>query len=326
MSESMNQPIHDPILSIRNLSVVYKDSRFSFHKPLFSRPAVDGFSLDLPPHKTIGIVGESGCGKSTIAKSILMMTEPCGGEIFFNETSLDAWKRNRLAFYSQVQMIWQDPFSSINPKMRVQEIISRPLRNFFHLSPDEIAHRLHATIKKAGLTEDHLVMYPHELSGGGRQRVTIARALISEPVLLIADEPTSALDVSIQAQILNLLKALRQDMSLSMIFISHNISVVEFLCDTICVMYMGRIVESAPREALVKDHRHWYTTLLFESLPTGPQPKERKFKVDLGELAVCEKGCAFAPRCIRAEKLCYEVRPDLIEIGPGHQCACHFHA
>lgn len=326
MSESMNQPIHDPILSIRNLAVVYKGNLFSLKKPRFSRPAVDGVSLDLPHHRTIGIVGESGCGKSTIAKSILMMTELSGGEILFNGTSLQTWRRDRLAYYSKVQMIWQDPFSSINPKMRIREIISRPLYNFFHLSADEIAHRLHTTIKKVGLTEDHLVMYPHELSGGGRQRVTIARALINEPILLIADEPTSALDVSIQAQILNLLKELKQDMALSMVFISHNISVVEFLCDTICVMYMGKIVESAPREVLVKDHRHWYTTLLFESLPTGPQPKERRFKVDLGELAVCEKGCAFAPRCIRAEKLCFESSPDLVEIGPDHQCACHFHA
>ncbi len=326
MSESINQTIHDPILSIRDLKVVYEDNLFSFKNPRFSRPAIDGVSLDIPHRQTIGIVGESGCGKSTIAKSILMMTKPSNGEILFNGTSLETWRRNRLAYYAKVQMIWQDPFSSINPKMRIGEIISRPLHNFFHFSSEEIDLRLHATIKLAGLTEDHLVMYPHELSGGGRQRVTIARALISEPILLIADEPTSALDVSIQAQILNLLKKLKQDMKLSMVFISHNISVVEFLCDTICVMYMGKIVESAPRKILVNNHRHWYTMLLFESLPTGPQPKKRKFTVDLGELAVCEKGCSFAPRCIRAEKYCFECSPDLVEIGPDHQCACHFHA
>ena len=187
MSESINQTIHDPILSIRDLKVVYEDNLFSFKNPRFSRPAIDGVSLDIPHRQTIGIVGESGCGKSTIAKSILMMTKPSNGEILFNGTSLETWRRNRLAYYAKVQMIWQDPFSSINPKMRIGEIISRPLHNFFHFSSEEIDLRLHATIKLAGLTEDHLVMYPHELSGGGRQRVTIARALISDKVEVVRD-------------------------------------------------------------------------------------------------------------------------------------------
>jgi len=325
MLESLNVLEQQPILSIDNLSVVYRAVGLHSFMMNNSRPAVQDVSLRVPANGTLGIVGESGCGKSTIAKAILMMVDPAQGTVTFDGKPLEFWRHHRKQYYSKVQMIWQDPFSSINPKMRLGEIISRPLHNFFNLDKNKTEERLHAMITQVGLTEDHLLMYPHELSGGGRQRVTIARALISEPSLLIADEPTSALDVSIQAQILNLLKDLKREMALSMVFISHNISVVDFLCDTICVMYMGRIVEQAPREVLMTSHRHWYTTLLFESLPKGPQKPERQFTVDLGELHVCDSGCAFAPRCIAATKKCYGEVPQLEEIGPGHYCACHHH-
>lgn len=324
MSESVNNR-RQPILSVQNLSVVYRNAGLSFRVAKHPRPAVDSFSLDLQNTGTVGIVGESGCGKSTIAKAILMITDVTNGDIEFQGRNLSYWKKHRKEYYSKVQMIWQDPYSSINPKMRIKEIIARPLKNFFDFPKEELDRRLHEIIKKVGLTESHLDMYPHELSGGGRQRIIIARALISEPILLIADEPTSALDVSIQAQILNLMKTLKEEMSLSMVFISHNISVVNFLCDTICVMYMGRIMEQAPRDALIHDHKHWYTTLLFESIPKGPQTSERQFKVDLGELEVCDTGCPFAPRCIRADAICFNEKPEIEMIGKNHICACHHH-
>jgi 3-amino-5-hydroxybenzoate synthase len=254
-----------------------------------------------------------------------MITDVTNGDIEFQGRNLSYWKKHRKEYYSKVQMIWQDPYSSINPKMRIKEIIARPLKNFFDFPKEELDKRLHEIIKKVGLTESHLDMYPHELSGGGRQRTIIARALISEPILLIADEPTSALDVSIQAQILNLMKTLKEEMSLSMVFISHDISVVNFLCDTICVMYMGRIMEQAPRDALIHNHKHWYTTLLFESIPKGPLTSERQFKVDLGELEACDTGCPFAPRCIRADAICFNEKPEMEMIGKNHICACHHH-
>ncbi len=323
MLESNMKITQSPILSLRDVSVIYRNANLFSKKSRIQRPAINSVSFDLPAKGTIGIVGESGCGKSTIAKAILMIINPVSGVITFNGHNQAYWQRRKKKFYSQVQLIWQDPFSSINPKMRIKEIISRPLSNFYSLNKNEINQRLNEIIVKVGLTEEHLEMYPHELSGGGRQRITIARALISEPSLLIADEPTSALDVSIQAQILNLMRELKDEMSLSMVFISHNISVVNFLCDTIIVMYMGHIVEQAPRETLINHYRHWYTALLFESIPRGPVSKELKFSIDLGELEICDSGCPFAPRCIRADDICFRVKPKLEKIGIDHLCACH---
>ena len=317
----------DDLLELRDVTVAYDNpdalSRLLGRK-VPARPAVDHISLGIARRETLGLVGESGCGKSTIAKSVLLMNDLKSGDIRFQGKSVEYWKKHSLRYYSLVQMIWQDPFASLNQKMRIREIIRRPLANFYDLSKAETEEKLRRIIHLVGLTPDHLDMYPHELSGGGRQRITIARALISDPVLLLADEPTSALDVSIQAQILNLLKSLQREMNLTMLFISHNLSVISFLCDRVAVMYAGRIVEIAKKDAIVGNHRHWYTKLLFESLPIGKKSRERQFVVDLGELRVCESGCAFASRCINAKELCLTVRPELKDLGSEHYCACHF--
>jgi peptide/nickel transport system ATP-binding protein len=317
----------EPVVELNSVTVRYDNVRFidKIFKPKeTARPAVDRVSLSVLPQKVMGLVGESGCGKSTIAKSILMLADVSGGSIQFLQKDKEYWEKHRKQFYSKVQMIWQDPFSSLNTKMRVREIISRPLMNFYSPSRKEVDDRVDEILHLVGLSNDHLAMYPHELSGGGRQRVTIARALICNPVLLLADEPTSALDVSIQAQILNLLKNLQKDMQLTMLMISHNLSVVHFLCDRIAVMYAGKIIETSDRDSVFSRHRHWYTKLLYESVPTGIKQREREFTVDLGELQVSRRGCPFAIRCIRAEEKCLAEEPELKQLSEGHYCACHF--
>jgi len=318
---------HQPVIKLDSITVRYKNERF-FEKLLNSskadRPAVNRVSLEVMPQKVLGLVGESGCGKSTIAKSILMLTELEQGSINFLGEDFVYWEKHKKQYYSQIQMIWQDPFSSINSKMCVKDIIRRPLVNFTSLSRKDVDEQVKQIIKLVGLSTDHLSMYPHELSGGGRQRVTIARALICNPQLLVADEPTSALDVSIQAQILNLLKKLQRERQLTMIMISHDLSVVHFLCDLIAVMYAGKIIEIAEKEDIYQKHRHWYTKLLYESVPTGKKQKRREFTIDLGELQVSETGCPFALRCIHAEDKCFKEEPELTKVSEGHSCACHF--
>jgi oligopeptide/dipeptide ABC transporter ATP-binding protein len=316
-----------PVLELDSVTIRYKNERFlekllKSHKII--RPAVSRVSLEVFPQKVLGLVGESGCGKSTIAKSILMLTALEHGSIYFHGKDLTYWEKYKKQYYSQIQMIWQDPFSSINSKMRVKDIIRRPLVNFTSLSKKDVDSQVEKIISYIGLSTDHLAMYPHELSGGGRQRITIARALICKPQLLIADEPTSALDVSIQAQILNLLKKLQRNMQLTMLVISHNLSVIHFLCDKIAVMYAGKIIEIADKDNVFQRHRHWYTKLLYESVPIVNKQIKRDFTIDLGELQISETGCPFALRCINVKNICYKQDPELIEVSKGHNCACHF--
>ena len=226
-------------------------------------------------------------------------------------------------YYAQVQMVWQDPFSCLNPRMKVCDIISRPLIRFKELSKREAYKHLKEIINVVGLNEDEMSRYPHEFSGGGRQRIVIARALISEPSFLIADEPTSSLDVSIQAQILNLLKQLKESFNLTVLFISHDLAVINFISNRVAVMYFGRIVELMPKENLLAKNYHWYTKKLFDAIPRGKRRIDTDVNVEKS-YQLNHDGCIYYYRCENAQKKCYREIPNLREIKHDHYVACHY--
>jgi len=315
-------------LQIQNLKVY-----FPLEKPLkdviLNRPqkevkAVDDVSLNIYENEVVGLVGETGCGKSTIAKTILCLNPITRGKIIFHGNEIHNLNRASLKeYYSKVQMVWQDPFSCLNPRMKVCDIISRPLMRFRGLGKREAYQQLKEVIKVVGLNEDEMSRYPHEFSGGGRQRIVLARALISEPSFLIADEPTSSLDVSIQAQILNLLKRLKKSLNLTVLFISHDLAVINFISNRVAVMYFGRIVELMPRENLLTKNYHWYTKKLLNAIPKGKRCIDTEVSVEKS-YRLNHDGCIYYYRCENAQKKCYRERPSLIERKQDHYVACHY--
>ena len=310
----------DTILEVRNLKKYFPTSR----GPL---QAVDGISFTLERGKTLGLVGESGCGKSTTGRSILRLLEPTSGEVLFNGVDLAKLSlREMRKMRKDIQIIFQDPFSSLDPKNTVSQIIAEPLRvNKILKNKHEIEERVLELMETVGLAERLINSYPHELDGGRRQRIGIARALSMEPQLIICDEPVSALDVSIQAQILNLLKELQDRMNLSYIFITHDLSVVNHFSDTIAVMYLGQIVEMAPTDELFDNPLHPYTKALLSAIPV-PDLNHRREKISLkGEITSpinLPEECRFANRCFEAEPHCRHGVPELKEVRPGHFVAC----
>ena len=289
--------------------------------------AVDGVSFDIQAGETLCLVGESGCGKSTVGKTILRLQEPTAGQIWLGGTEVTTLSEEQMrAHRRQVQMVFQDPYSSLNPRMRVGQIIAEPLENFDIAHGAEKDRQVLALLDKVGLRQDAVARFPFEFSGGQRQRLGIARALALNPRLIVADEPVSALDVSVQAQVLNLLMDLQEEFGLSYLFVSHDLAVVEHIGHRIAVMYLGRIVELAPRERIFAQPQHPYTEALMAAAPIAA-PKARGARLviegDVPSPINPPPGCHFHTRCPYVEARCRVDAPPLQEIGPGHVVACH---
>ena len=312
----------NPILEVKNLKKYFNTPSGVLH-------AVDDVSFTLEKGKILGVVGESGCGKSTMGRAILRLHEPTSGEVLFEGkdiTKISTEEMRKLR--SEMQIIFQDPFASLNPRKTVSEIIGEPLRlHKIYKSAAEREKHVLELMEVVGLAERLVNTYPHELDGGRRQRIGIARALALNPKFIVCDEPVSALDVSIQAQILNLLKRLKKERGLTYMFITHDLSVVNYFSDDIMVMYLGKMVEYAPSEELFENPVHPYTKALLSAIPV-PRLREKKERILLkGEITSPidpKPGCRFAPRCAYAKDCCFKESPELKDIGNGHKVACHF--
>lgn len=289
--------------------------------------ALDGVTFTLEHNSTLGIVGESGCGKTTLARTILLLSPPTAGRIIFEEIDLTDMPYGKLAkVRPNMQMVFQDPFSSLDPRMRAREIVAEPL-NIVTKNKDQVNERVREVFGQVGLRPDQLNRFPHEFSGGQRQRIAIARALSTNPKLVILDEPTSALDASTQAQILNLLRAVQRDYRISYLFISHNVTVVRHMSDRIAVMYLGKIVELGQTVDITGRPRHPYTSALISSVPK-PNPRLRSEVVEIrGETPSPvnpPSGCTYHPRCSYAKEYCQQVEPHLVKTEDERYVACHY--
>ena len=289
--------------------------------------AVDGIDFRVNSGETLGIVGESGCGKSTTGLAVLQLIQPSAGEVEFDGQSIVGLpQRENRRLRQHMQMILQNPYSSLNPRMRVSDIVAEPLRNFGVSNRGERFDRIRQLLERVGLSADHMKRFPHEFSGGQRQRIGIARALALRPKFIVADEPVSALDVSVQAQILNLLLELKEGFNLTYLFISHDLSVVRYISDRIAVMYLGEIVEVGAADAIYAAPLHPYTQALMSANP-DPDPHQRRKRIVLqgGVPSPIDPptGCRFHPRCPLAEARCREDKPEFRDLGGGRSVACH---
>jgi len=290
--------------------------------------AVNGVSFQLERGQTLGLVGESGCGKTTTGRVILRLIEPTAGVINFEGQNVADLKNGRLkAFRRRAQMVFQDPFASLNPRMTVEDIVGEPLLIHGIGKSGDRTRRVAEVLEKVGLEAAYMKRFPHEFSGGQRQRIGIARVLTLNPQLIIADEPVSALDVSIQAQIINLLVRLQDELKLSYLFVSHDLAVVEHISDRVAIMYLGRIIEIASSQCIYTDARHPYTQALLTAIPI-PDPKSSlqrtPLKGDIPNPANPPSGCTFRTRCPLAKDICGEEIPEMRKVGDDHYAACHF--
>ena len=322
----MNTKNGIPLLEVRDLK-----KHFIQHKKLLEEQAppvraVDGISFTMQAGETLGLVGESGCGKSTAARTSLRLIEPTSGQVRFCGTNLFDLKETELRnLRKEMQIIFQDPYSAVNPARRVGKIVQEPFEIHGYQNKKENSEKARQLLEYVGLSQGHFNSYPHELSGGQLQRVGIARAIALNPRLVVADEPVSALDVSIQAQIINLLQDLKEKLDISYLFISHDMGVIEYFCDRVAVMYLGKIVEIANSEQIYNSAQHPYTIALLNAIPNlaSGETKQKTFiKGDIPDPASTQKGCAFQSRCPIKEKQCEQEIPELKEINTGHQVAC----
>ncbi len=315
------------ILEVKNLKKWFTTNETTFGKKEIVK-AIDDISFDIKKRETLSLVGESGCGKTTTGKVILKILEPTSGSILFEGKDIIKLSRKEMMIYRRKMMIiYQDPFGSLDPRMTVKNTIAEPMEVHRLGTKKEIEEKVVELMKKVGLSPDYRNRYPHEFSGGQRQRIGIARALATNPEFIVADEPVSALDVSIQAQIINLLKDLQKEFGLTLLFISHDLSVVKHISDRVAVMYLGKIVEIADKKELFENPKHPYTLALLSAIPI-PNPRAKKKEIilegDLPSPINPPSGCRFHTRCPYAKSICKEEEPLLKDIGNGHFVACHF--
>ncbi len=322
----------EPILQVRGLKVYFPISR----NRLFAKPiplkAVDKVSFDLQEGETLGIVGESGCGKSTLGRGVLQLLKPTGGEVVWLGEHLEQKTPAQMTSHRKdLQIIFQDPLASLNPRMTIGDIIAEPLTvHYPEMSSDQRKEKVREIMAQVGLLPLMINRYPHEFSGGQCQRIGIARAMILRPKLIVCDEPVSALDVSIQAQIVNLIQKLQKDFNVTLIFISHDLSIVRHISHRIMVLYLGNVMEIADQRSLYKSPKHPYTKALISAVPIpDPDLEKNKSRIVLeGDLPSPLKppsGCVFRTRCPLAQEICAREKPELTELSSSHQVACHFY-
>jgi len=311
-----------PLVSVKNLKTYFQRSKETLK-------AVDDISFDIFPGETLGLVGESGCGKSTTGRTLLRLENATEGQIFFDQKNIQNFSKDELLqFRKQAQIIFQDPYASLNPRMSAGDIIAEPLDIHKIASSSERGKIVSDLLDLVGLSRSAMQRFPHEFSGGQRQRIGIARALAVRPRFIVCDEPISALDVSVQAQIVNLLKTLQREMGLTYLFIAHDLAMVKYLSTRVAVMYLGHLVELAPAQELYARPLHPYTQALLSAIPIPDPSIERSrtrivLKGDVPSPLNPPQGCPFASRCPLAKELCRQLRPAWKEISPGHHVACH---
>ncbi|MBA7486898.1 Oligopeptide transport ATP-binding protein OppF [subsurface metagenome] len=318
------------LLQVKNLVKFFPIKRGVFRKTVGWIRAVDDISFEVYEGETLGLVGESGCGKTTTALTILRLEEPTGGQVIFDGKDITRIKRNDMRKERKnMQMIFQDPYSSLDPRMRIKDIIAEGMLTHNILKNNrERYEKVGELLKKVGIPSEYMNRFPHEFSGGQRQRIGIARALALEPKIIMCDEAVSALDVSIRSQIINLLKDLQEEYNLTYLFIAHDLSVIKYISDRVVVMYLGKIVEIADKKEFFNDTLHPYAQALISAVPV-PNPDYKKERIilkgDVPSPADPPKGCRFHPRCSKVMKICSEIEPQLIETAEGHFVACHLY-